>query len=83
MIRYVEQAEKEGATIVCGHGKEPLTLPEKNKNVKLFLYVQQVSTYVLTLQGYFMRPTVITNISDNSPAMTEEIFGTNTLHNYY
>lgn len=31
---------------------------------------------VYKLQGYFMRPTVITNISDSSPAMTEEIFGT-------
>ncbi|XP_065897799.1 2-aminomuconic semialdehyde dehydrogenase-like [Dysidea avara] len=52
---YVEKAEKEGATICCG--KEPLSLPDRNKN------------------GYFMRPTVITNIKDDSPAMTEEIFG--------
>lgn len=32
-------------------------------------------TYDLTLQGYFMRPTVITNLKDDSRLMKEEIFG--------
>ena len=27
------------------------------------------------LQGYFVRPTVITDIADDAPAMKEEIFG--------
>ena len=29
----------------------------------------------MLFQGYFVRPTVITDISDDSPAMREEIFG--------
>ena len=33
---YVDLAEKEGATIACG--KEPLALPEKNKNVQSNLF---------------------------------------------
>ncbi|KAK3578193.1 hypothetical protein CHS0354_015244 [Potamilus streckersoni] len=52
---YVELAEKEGASILCG--KEPLELPEENQG------------------GYFMRPTVITDVKDDSRLITEEIFG--------
>ncbi len=29
----------------------------------------------MLLQGYFMRPTIITNVSDQSKLMQEEIFG--------
>lgn len=54
---YVQLARKEGCSILCGHGVEPLELPERNKN------------------GYFMRPTVITDVSDDSRLMQEEIFG--------
>ena len=30
---------------------------------------------LLLFQGYFMRPTIITNVTDSSRLMTEEIFG--------
>ncbi|XP_063408066.1 2-aminomuconic semialdehyde dehydrogenase-like [Mytilus trossulus] len=52
---YVEVAEKEGATILCG--KEDMNLQDKNK------------------QGYFMRPTIVTDVSDDSRLIKEEIFG--------
>ncbi|CAG2252947.1 ALDH8A1 [Mytilus edulis] len=52
---YVEVAEKEGATILCG--KEDMNLHDKNK------------------QGYFMRPTIVTDVSDESRLIKEEIFG--------
>lgn len=54
---YVQLARDEGCTIACGHGVEPLDLPEENRN------------------GYFMRPTVITDVSDQSQLMQEEVFG--------
>ncbi|CAC5415999.1 ALDH8A1 [Mytilus coruscus] len=52
---YVQVAEKEGATILCG--KEDMNLQDKNK------------------QGYFMRPTIVTDVSDDSRLIKEEIFG--------
>lgn len=70
----MEQAEKDGATIACG--KEQLILPEQNKNVLHITMLYKCLPVDLTLQGYFMRPTVITDVKDNSPSMTEEIFGT-------
>ncbi|XP_030054312.1 2-aminomuconic semialdehyde dehydrogenase [Microcaecilia unicolor] len=55
--KYVKKAQAEGATIVCGEGKDPLDMPHKNRN------------------GYFMLPTIITGIKDQSCCMQEEIFG--------
>ena len=49
MIGYVEQAEKEGATVVCGHGKEPLTLPQQNKNVRHINTPPCMTVYIHTL----------------------------------
>lgn len=52
---YIQLAEKEGATILCG--KEPLQFSEEFSS------------------GYYMRPTIITNVTDSSKLMQEEIFG--------
>ena len=54
---YVQLAREQGCSVLCGHGVEELTLPERNRN------------------GYFVRPTVITDVSDQSPLMQEEVFG--------
>ncbi|XP_019632799.1 PREDICTED: aldehyde dehydrogenase family 8 member A1-like [Branchiostoma belcheri] len=54
---YVNLAYEEGATILCGEGKEDLKLSDDLKN------------------GYYMLPTVITDVKDSSRCMQEEIFG--------
>ncbi|XP_029452471.1 2-aminomuconic semialdehyde dehydrogenase [Rhinatrema bivittatum] len=55
--KYVKKAEAEGASILCGEGVDPLSLPPSNQD------------------GYFMLPTIITGIQDQSCCMQEEIFG--------
>ncbi|KAH9487533.1 Aldehyde dehydrogenase 8 member A1 [Bulinus truncatus] len=57
VISYIEGAKAGGASVKCGHGVDPLSLPDRCQN------------------GYFVQPTVISDLPDSAPAMTDEIFG--------
>ncbi len=39
------------------------------------LNLAATAAFVFILQGYYLRPTVVTDVSDSSRLMTEEIFG--------
>ena len=74
---YIDLAKQEGGTIVCGQDVDPpVELPAKNKAVmsnKSFFFFSNFS--VLLNKGYYMLPTVITNVLDSGRCMQEEIFG--------
>ncbi|RMX43740.1 hypothetical protein pdam_00023694, partial [Pocillopora damicornis] len=74
VLGYVKLAVNEGGEIVCGEGKDsPLELASPHTEVGTVLFCLLILMW--RWKGYFMRPTVITGLSDNTRCMQEEIFG--------
>ncbi|ELU17473.1 hypothetical protein CAPTEDRAFT_228352 [Capitella teleta] len=59
VIGYIKRAAEGGATIQCGHGVDKGVDGSNGFHPK----------------GYFVRPTIITNVKDNDAIMQEEVFG--------
>lgn len=76
VLKFISTAKDEGATILCG-GARPQVLLSPYHSLHLFNF--SLLTSPLSLQhlkkGYFVEPTIITDVKTSMQIWREEVFG--------